>query len=161
MTSGFCEGIIARVPAIITRWETLADCEPWRRLTESQRRDYLPQFVDDLFKWTICDAPAGDAHPFLEAAAKHGYDRRLLGLSFDVVMQDSVMLRRAIWDCAQDLPDATDYILSVDAALSVGLMASLRGYGRPELHASGKWEDTLATLAEEWSSTLAAASKRR
>ena len=35
----------------------------------------------------------------------------------------------------------------IDAALTVGLLASLRGYAKPELTARGEWNSSLARLA--------------
>lgn len=69
-------------------------------------------------------------------------------------MEESARLRHAIWDCGREFAESGQTMIRVDAALSVGLMASLRGFARPELTARGEWESSLERIAEDWARTL-------
>jgi hypothetical protein len=69
-------------------------------------------------------------------------------------MEESALLRRAVWEFARPHRDEYHEMVRVDSALTVGLMASLRGYARPELDARGEWESTFARLVSDWSSLL-------
>jgi len=47
----------------------------------------------------------------------------------------------------------------IDAGLTVGLLASLRGYAKPELTARGEWNSSLARLAIDWGLLLGSESR--
>jgi len=148
------------IPDIVERWAASVDRPPWSALSTSDRVDHLPPFLSRLFDWAVRDElAAGGAEAFLAAGAEHGTHRRRMHLSYDVVMEESALLRRAIWGA--DLAGITDRrtVVMVDSALTVGLLASLRGYAKPELVASGQWEGSLARLATEYTSSLSSRSR--
>jgi len=155
MTRTLCSILSASIPRIVSHWEKLVDREPWSLLSRTDRLDELPLFLARLFDSTICSAPkSGDPQPMLDAATSHGEQRRRLGLDYDHVMEESALLRRAVWEFAQPHREQYHEMIRVDSALTVALMASLRGYARPELDARGEWGSTLARLLSDWSSLL-------
>ena len=150
-----CTVLSTRIPDMVARWEALVDRAPWSNLSQSDRLDELPIFLEHLLDATICSTPKnGDPRPMLDAATRHGAQRRRLGLDYDHVMEESALLRRALWEFAHDHRDEYHEMIRVDSALTVALMASLRGYAKPELEARGEWESTLPRLINDWSSLL-------
>jgi hypothetical protein len=67
-------------------------------------------------------------------------------------MEESALLRRAVWEFAQPHRDEYHEMVRVDSALTVALMASLHGYAKPELEQRGEWDSTLSRLIRDWSS---------
>lgn len=150
-----CEILSESIPEIVSRWEQTVDREPWSRLSRSERIDELPDFLTQLFDVTICRAgSAADPRPLLDTATRHGEQRRRLGLDYDHVMEESALLRRVVWEVARPHRDEYHEIVRVDSALTVALMASLRGYAKPELDARGEWDATLPRLIADWASLL-------
>lgn len=149
----FVDRLTEMVPRIIGQWTAKVDCHPWTALTTSQRVDHLPGYLESLFEW-LRTGHHGSSYQFLESAAKHGHERRGQGLTYDVVMEESALLRRAIWECSSPSFSEMSDMLALDSALTVGLMASLRGYARHELPAGGRWRDALEDLATEWTESL-------
>jgi hypothetical protein len=143
------------IPQIVERWEKSVAREPWSHLSHTDRLDELPVFLARLFDSTICSAPkVGNPQPMLDAATRHGEQRRRLGLDYDHVMEESALLRRAVWEFAQPHREQYHEMIRVDSALTVALMASLRGYAKPEVDARGEWDSTLSRLVADWSSLL-------
>src|SRR6188768_3091760 len=64
-----CSILHDRTPEIVSRWEEYVGRPPWSQLSEADRLDELPLFLDALFNCTICASPA-DRQPerFLHAA---------------------------------------------------------------------------------------------
>ena len=69
-------------------------------------------------------------------------------------MEESALLRRAMWGFDGLHKHPLHEMAKIDAALTVGLLASLRGYAKPELTARGEWNSSLARLAMDWGSLL-------
>jgi hypothetical protein len=150
-----CKILRGATPEIVSRWEEQVNRSPWNQLSEPDRLDELPMFLDALFNWTVCGAGAEGRHlPFLHAAASHGEQRRRLGLSYDHIMEESALLRRAVWEIGKPHTEHFHEMARIDSALTVGLMASLRGYSKQELEARGDWDSTLARLASDWTALL-------
>ena len=150
-----CTILSNSISEIVARWERSVDREPWSRLSRADRLDELPEFLAVLLEATICgkQRPA-DPGPFLDTATRHGEQRRRLGLDYDHVMEESALLRRAVWELARPHRDEYHEMIRLDSALTVALMASLRGYARPELDARGEWESTLPRLIADWTLLL-------
>jgi hypothetical protein len=149
-----CTILSDAISEIVARWEHLVDREPWSRLTPADRLDELPEFLTHLFDATICARDAGGAERLVDAATRHGEQRRRVGLDYDRVMEESALLRRAVWELAQSHRDEYHEMIRVDSGLTVALMASLRGYARTELEARGEWTSTLPRLIADWASLL-------
>ena len=151
--SNLCTVLSGRIPEMVARWGQLVDREPWSRLSATDLVDDLPNFLKNLFDATICSKPGlGDPAPMIDAASRHGEQRRRLGIDYDRVMEESALLRRAVWEFAQAHRDEYHEMVRVDSALTVALMASLHGYAKPELEERGEWDSTLSRLIREWSS---------
>jgi hypothetical protein len=150
-----CAVLLESIPEIVARWEKSVDREPWSHLSRVDRIDELPEFLHHLITATICDGPtSGQPTQLLDAASRHGEQRRRVGLDYDHVMEESALLRRAVWQFAQPYRDQYHDMVRVDSALTVALMASLRGYAKPELEARGEWDSTLPRLIGDWSHLL-------
>jgi hypothetical protein len=150
-----CTILSGSIDKLVVRWEEMVDRPPWSTLSRADRLDDLPTFLTSLFDSTICGAPkTDDSRRMLDTATRHGEQRRSLGLDYDHVMEESALLRRAVWEFAQAHRDQYHEMVRVDSALTVALMASLRGYAKPELEARGEWESTLPRLMSDWSSLL-------
>ena len=153
--SKLCGILSGCLPEMVARWEESVDRAPWSGLSHPDRVDELPIFLKHLLDCTICSEPkSGDPRPMLDAATRHGEQRRRLGLDYDHIMEESALLRRAVWEFARPHRDQYHEMVRVDSALTVALMASLRGYAKPELEARGEWESTLPRLISDWSSLL-------
>lgn len=156
LREAFCARLKAAIPDIIARWETEVRRAPWDSLSDVDRIDHLPAYLDALIDWCFClSEDARHAKRFVDTAAQHGVQRRDLNLDYDIIMEESAALRRAIWSVAAPTFEDRYDMVSIDSALTVGLMASLRGYAKPELTQNGQWEAGLARLAADWSYTLA------
>ena len=115
----------------------------------------MPRFLTTLFAELSADDKQGPlVWAFLDAAATHGDQRRRLGFGYDHIMDESALLRRAMWGFDDLHRYHVGEMAKTDAALTVGLLASLRGYAKPELMARGEWNSSLARLATDWGSLL-------
>jgi hypothetical protein len=72
----------------------------------------------------------------------------------DYIMEESALLQRSMWGFDGLHRHHLHEMAKIDAALTVGLLASLRGYAKPELTARGEWNSSLARLALNWGSLL-------
>ena len=152
-----CIALAQDVPNIVARWLDYIDREPWSELSVADRLDDLPRFLETLLTELSTGPSSGSVQwAFLDAAAVHGSQRRRLGLGYDHIMEESALLRRAMWGFDGLHRHAVHEMARIDAALTVGLLASLRGYAKPELTARGEWNSSLARLAMEWGSHLGA-----
>ena len=148
-----CRALTDDIPSIVSRWLAYVDREPWSKLSEADRLDDLPRFLTTLFaELSAEDKQAAVQWAFLDAAATHGDQRRRLGFGYDHIMEESALLRRAMWGFDELHRYHVHDMVKVDAALTVGLLASLRGYAKPELMARGEWNSSLVRLATDWGS---------
>ena len=155
-----CIALKQDIPNIVERWLAYVDREPWSSLSMVDRLDDLPRFLDTML------TELGTQHggekvewSFLDAAAVHGDQRRRLELGYDYIMEESALLRRAMWGFDGLHHQRIQEMAKIDAALTVGLLASLRGYAKPELVARGEWNSSLARLAMDWGSLLGPSSR--
>jgi len=150
-----CTILSGSIPDIVSRWEHLVNREPWSQLSRADRIDELPEFLAHLFDATICGTQnGGEPERLVDTATRHGEQRRRLAVDYDRVMEESALLRRAVWELAQSHRDEYHEMVRVDSGLTVALMASLRGYAKPELEARGEWDSTLPRLVADWMSLL-------
>lgn len=87
-------------------------------------------------------------------AVGHGALRRAQGQSEAVIFQDYEALRARIWSRVRRSglrpAVAADVILSLDAAISLAIAASLRGFHRETLSRSGDWNLVIERLVWDW-----------
>jgi hypothetical protein len=80
--------------------------------------------------------------------------RRSQNQSETAIFQDYEDLRARIWDRVRHSrlrPSvAADMILSLDAAISLAIAASLRGFHREVLSRSGDWSHVIDGLVWDW-----------
>jgi hypothetical protein len=152
----FCARLQASIPTIIAWWENEVTRAPWTSLSHGDLVDHWPPYLETMFDWAFCASNGTEqARRFIDAAATHGIQRRKLNFDYDVIMEESALLRRAIWAVTAPTFEDRHDMVNIDSALTVGLMASLRGFAKPELTRDGQWEASLTELAAEWSYTLA------
>jgi hypothetical protein len=150
-----CIALTQDIPNIVDRWLAYIDREPWSSLSIEDRLDDLPRFLATLFTELSTSSSKDNVEwSFLHAAAAHGSQRRRLDLGYDYIMEESALLRRAMWGFDGLHRHRVHEMAKIDAALTVGLLASLRGYAKPELVARGEWNTSLARLAMDWGSLL-------
>jgi hypothetical protein len=155
-----CIALLQDIPNIVDRWLDYVDREPWSSLSVADRLDDLPRFLETLLTELSTSPSTGKIEwSFLNAAAMHGDQRRRLELGYDYIMEESALLRRAMWGFDGLHRHHVQEMAKIDAALTVGLLASLRGYAKPELVARGEWNTSLARLAMEWGSLLGPSSR--
>jgi hypothetical protein len=140
-----CKRLLADVPAIVERWETLArQAQGWLKLPPEHRVNGLPEVVVGLFESVLCSPADSEVHrDAVYAAARHGEDRRAQGVAEGNVFIEFSLLRQAIWAHVRtlDLPEerALAVVSLLDLAISVASQASLRGYYRLEAERVGRW----------------------
>jgi hypothetical protein len=87
-------------------------------------------------------------------AVGHGALRRAQDQSEAVIFQDYEALRERIWSRVRRSglrpAVAADVILSLDAAISLAVAASLRGFHRETLSRSGDWSLVIERLVWDW-----------
>jgi hypothetical protein len=150
-----CAILSRSIREIVARWEQSVDRAPWSALSRDDRLDELPIFLERLLDSTICGGrETRDPRRMLDVATAHGEQRRRVGLDYDHVMEESALLRRAVWEFAQSHRDEYHEMVRVDSGLTFALLASLHGYAKLELDARGEWDATFSRLISDWSSLL-------
>lgn len=156
-----CEGLRARLPAIVDDLKGLAHEEPWLGLPPEDHLHALPELILGLVEAAICEPRDLQARrQCVHAAAEHGVVRRAQRMEQDVVFVEYHLLRRVLWrhiaTPSRDPKHVTLAILRIDAAISVATRASLLGYHRAELEERGEWPRRIAALVDEPEFTFAA-----
>jgi hypothetical protein len=122
-----------------------------------------PRTVDDPASTMVpalCDF-AGDWPPdeasrarLVWAAVEHGKERRTLGSDETEVFEDYERVRRTLWRGIRQSPSdpgvASELILRIDAAISLAVAASLRGYYQDVIERSGEWPVAVERLLWDW-----------
>jgi len=148
-----CDALKAHIPEILQEWRHITDEEPWSSLPEGHRLDNLPQVAIGLFEASICDPADAQLHAEkVEAAVRHGEQRRAHGLPETVLLSEYYLLREAIWRyLKRNFPaaDAGEAVLRIDNSIMLATRATLLGYHRQELEAQGRWPSPVETLVRE------------
>jgi hypothetical protein len=99
----------------------------------------------------------GDEHTrrrLVLAAVAHGMERRGQGDGEEVIFSDYDRLRATVWAHIRrsDLPPgrASQSIVGIDAAISLAVAGSLRGFYRDVIAQSGEWPLVVERLVWEW-----------
>jgi hypothetical protein len=152
-----------RADLVVEAWDRLSDTEPWRGLPPAHRIDALPKLVRGLVSMALAEVGAEErARAGLGPAFEHGEQRRRLGFPDDVLFREYQILRDALWKVVQAnarQEEAHQAILCLDAAITVATRASLLGYHRPEIDASGRWEEMARQIERD--GALACARQQR
>lgn len=118
-------------------------------------RDAAAELVERLCELAL-EWPGDEAmrRRLVLGAVSHGALRRSQGESESTIFQDYEALRARIWSRVRHSglrpAVAADVILSLDAAISLAIAASLRGFHREVLSRSGDWGALIERLVWDW-----------
>jgi hypothetical protein len=116
----------------------------------------------DAGRLVECLLELGDAWPgdeltrrsLVHAAVAHGRVRRAQEAAEDTLFLDYDRLRTTLWERIRqaNLPPGTasDIIMGIDAAISLAVAASLRGFYQDVIARTGEWPLTIERLVWEW-----------
>lgn len=146
--------------------------EAWLTPPDAVVLDSLPELLAGLF--AALSTAGGDTtawRELVDRAAQHGASRREQGHSEEILFGEYHLLREAIWRhlrryADEGTPDATAgaatrerrppgaeapaiaAVHRVDHGLTIATRASLLGFHRGELVASGRWSERIAELID-------------
>lgn len=146
-----CEDLKSNARKLVEKWDRKTRGEPWASLPKDYRVDHLPDVLSGLVEASLCRPLDEEAHSEnLWAAVNHGSQRRKQGVAEHVLFREYHLLREVIWRYLrkQDYPDLLQAITRIDAAISLALMGSLRGFYRAELEEAGQWGETIDWLLQ-------------
>lgn len=139
------------VPELLAEWTAITAEEPWLSLPAEHRLNSIPIVVENLIRVAL---GGGEDRRSLVIASgiEHGESRRSTGMPYELIMTEYYLLREAMWRRVQRVLPAelrAPAILRIDRTITVSQRAALLGYHRRELEASGRWVNSLNSLAEE------------
>ncbi|MGI8509386.1 MAG: hypothetical protein ACR2MQ_08680 [Gemmatimonadaceae bacterium] len=150
--SSLCEVLKTRTSDILGEWEQLCSAAPWDALPESHRLDALPGVLAAAIEAASKTDARNCRTAVVDAAIKHGQDRRAQGFELQVLFTEFYFLREAIWRTLRKIADAAnayEAVLPIDHALSVATRATVAGFHRREFEEQGRWAEKVEALAEE------------
>ena len=150
-----CDDVKAHLAEVLVEWHTVTGDQPWLSMPPENRVDHMPQLIRDL-----SDAALGTPVDLearlrtLDAAVKHGEERRAHGFSDGLLLAEYILLREALWRYirrAAPLEEAGPAIMRIDSAITLASRAALYGYHARELEELGRSiADLLTDLLEQW-----------
>ncbi len=150
--SPLCALLKERTGEILAEWERLCHDAPWNALPENHRLDALPGVLETAIE-AASKSDARDCRTaVVEAAIKHGQDRRAQGFELQVLFTEFYFLREAIWRTLRKIANASEAyqaVLPIDHALTVATRATVAGFHRNEFEAQGSWPAKVDALADE------------
>lgn len=150
--SSLCDLLKTQTGEILEEWEKLCCAAPWDALPESHRLDALPGVLAAAIEAAAMDDARNCRTAVVDAAIKHGQDRRAQGFELQVLFTEFYFLREAIWRTLRkiaDAPSAYAVVLPIDHALTVATRATIAGFHRQEFEEQGRWAEKVAALADE------------
>ena len=155
-----CDALEDNIAEIVEEWKRLTGKPPWATLTTSQWVDHLPPLLHAMIDGVVCGSGSHDARrKVVEAAIRHGSDRRAQGVPLDSIFEEYYQLRTATWHLLTTRAGAelgqgvVAEILRLDAAIGVATLASLRGYHRFEFEKTREWGQVIDDLVRDWEHT--------
>ncbi len=136
----------------MAEWERLCCDAPWDALPENHRVDALPGVLAAAIDAASKSSERSCRTAVVDAAIKHGQDRRAQGFELQVLFTEFYFLREAIWRTLRKITDAAsayDAVLPIDHALTVATRATVAGYHRQEFEEQGRWADKVDALTDE------------
>ncbi len=141
--------------AVIDRWDSIAEGEPWQALPPDLDHDHLPQLVRSLAGAGLCTEFDRElCRSMVRDSAEHGAHRGRAGLDDALLYREYHLLRRALWQQMKDEHGETATVyyatMRIDALISLANSAALYGLNRETLEADGRWPEVLDELLDEW-----------
>lgn len=150
--SALCELLKTRTGDVLAEWERLCSAAPWDALPENHRLDALPGVLAAAIEAASKTNARNCRTAVVDAAIKHGQDRRAQGFELQVLFTEFYFLREAIWRTLRkitDAPGAYETVLPIDHALTVATRATVAGFHRQEFEQQGRWAEKVDALADE------------
>ena len=133
----------------------LGQREPWHRLPASMDQDHLPDMIASLAETALLTFFGEKERTALAwVGVQHGQHRYEIGIAEETLHREYELLRWALWrrlKAQADTTIASESIIRLDSALSFSHGASLRGYHRRAIEASGDWPAAMERFLDEWS----------
>lgn len=141
--------------AIVDRWRTIGQSEPWHALPDRLDFDHLPALIRALAGAALCtEFDRGLCRQLVETSATHGEHRAEQGLEESLLYREYHLLRRALWEQMKSKhgENATVYYatMRLDTLTSLATAAALQGLNRSRLERNDSWPDVLDQLLDEW-----------
>ena len=148
-----CIDLKARLPEIVEEVKLVAGEAPLD-IPADHDVNALPHVVLGLIEASICTPVNERAHlEKVSAAVEHGETRRNQEYPESILFGEYAVvreaLRRIVRRTGAKARRQTEALIRIDMAATVAELASLRGYHRRELEASGRWAGTIERLARE------------
>ena len=139
------------IAEIMVEWREITRDEPWLSLPEEHRTNSLPAVALALVDVALRDRPQGaDYEAVVVAAAKHGRTRGEHAFPISLIFTEYHLLREALWRHLRTrFAQAAGAMVLVDSAITVATSASLFGFNRDQLEATGAWPAVLQELIDE------------
>jgi hypothetical protein len=133
---------------VIAEWDAISRDEPWHVNPEHYGLDSLHETIRGVLDVALGNGGDKDASERLvRAAALHGDQRRVQGVSDDAVLREYHALRTALWRHLIKAPmprsEALTAIMRVDVVITVATSAALRGFHRSDLTPNPEWASQL------------------
>jgi hypothetical protein len=141
---------------VVDDWYGIREREPWLGLPADLDQDHLPDLIEALANVALRTYFAVEWRaPLVWDAVKHGEDRRASGYEENLIYREYTQLRTVLWHEIRNRHagsgKASAAVLRLDAAITLALGGSLRGFYRRTLEASGDWPAAVERLIEEFS----------
>lgn len=152
MTDGDDE-VRAYVERAVEEWKQMAAGQPWARLSESERVDFLPPLIDAVLRGTLRDVPdpRGRANA-ITAAATHGAHRRRQAFTEDELLHEHYLVRLAIWSASRGADSfrlRARAMARADVLFSALVLATLRGFHGEAADPDDRWSKALGDILRD------------
>ncbi len=147
------EEVRAYVERAVEEWKQMAVGEPWARLDESERVDFLAPLIDAVLRGTLPEVPdpRGRASA-ITAAATHGAHRRRQAFTEDELLHEHYLVRLAIWSASrggESFRLRARAMARADVLFSALVLATLRGFHGEAADLDHRWSKALADILRE------------
>jgi hypothetical protein len=141
---------------VVDDWYGIRKREPWLGLPEDLDQDHLPDLIAALTATALRTFFAEHERSTLVwAAVEHGEQRRNSGYEENLIYREYTQLRSVLWSEIRRrharAGKASAAVVRLDAAISLALGGSLRGFYRRTLETSEDWPAAIDRLIDEFS----------
>ena len=141
---------------VVDDWYGIRKREPWLGLPDNLDQDHLPDLITALTATALRTFFADDARSTLVwVAVEHGEQRRVSGYEENLIYREYTQLRSVLWSEIRSrharAGTASAAVVRLDAAISLALGGSLRGFYRRTLETSSDWPAAVERLIDEFS----------
>lgn len=139
---------------VMADWDRLGTSEPWHRLPPDLDHDHLPDVIRKLAATALLTFfDRAELASLAWVSVEHGQHRFETGVSEETVAREHELLRWALWRRLKreaGIETASEAIIRLDSAISFAHGASLRGFHRRTIEATGDWPAAIERYIDEW-----------